>query len=393
MSRRATWAQRAYGYTRYLVETIGPRGSATRAEREAADYVRTCLEGLSLPTTVQPFRSPTSAWRPFGTISLVAVVGTALAPWFLPGTAAAGALLLALALWLQVREANLRDTPLRSILPQSDSQNVLSRVPPRDELRQRVVLVGHLDSHRTPYFHQTRARQAFLGRVGKLGVVGLPVNIALYLLLAFTGWIWLYWISLPFTLVHVLFLLATLQADLTPYSPGANDNAAAVATVLTLAETLAERPLRHTEVWLLFSGCEEVGCYGMRAFLEEYAAELGDARFIDFEMVGHGLPGIVTEEGLFTKIQYDRELIRLATEAAEAAWQMPRYKKAAAYGESVVSQGRGYASVTLNTLLAETGETAVWHRPDDDMHIIQQETLGHVVAWAREMLDRLDARA
>lgn len=388
----ATWAQRAWRHTAFLVEQIGPRGSATAAEQQAAAYVQEQLQALNVAVTVQPFRSPTSAWRPFAVVSLLAAAAALLAPWFLPWSAIVAALLLALVIWLDVREANLQDTVLRYLLPRDASQNVIGRVPPREATRQRVVLVGHLDTHRTPYFHQTRARQAFLGRLTTVAFLGLVLNIVLYLLLALTGWVWLYWMSLPFAAVHFTFFVITLLADFTPYSPGANDNAVAVGTVLALAAELAQRPLRHTEVWLLFSGCEEVGCYGMRAFLDVYGEELGDARFVDFEMVGHGVPGIVTEEGLLNKIHYDRELIDLAGETAEAVWQAPHFKSASAYGESVVSQGRGFPSVTLNTVLPELGETAAWHRPDDDVRVVQRDTLGHVVAWGWALLQRLDER-
>ena len=66
-----------------------------------------------------------------------------------------------------------------------------------------------------------------------------------------------------------------LHADFTPFSPGANDNASGVAVALALAKELSKKPLSHTEVHLAITGCEEVGAYGMAAFLEQHAAQLG----------------------------------------------------------------------------------------------------------------------
>ncbi|HEX6385189.1 MAG TPA: M20/M25/M40 family metallo-hydrolase, partial [Anaerolineae bacterium] len=227
-------------------------------------------------------------------------------------------------------------------------------------------------------------------RLLMFAALGLVINAVIFLLVAFTGWVWLYLAAVPFSLLHLVGLIITLQVDRTPYSPGASDNASAVATVLTLAEHLVRQPLRHTELWFLFSGCEEVGCYGMRAFIEANRDELGDALFIDYEMVAQGEPGILTHEGLLTRVAYDPELIQLAADAAAAAWRPAHFKIGEAYGESVISHNAGYRSITVNAMLPETGEPVAWHRPDDDMRVVDQATLGHVVAWGLEILRRID---
>lgn len=387
---RYQWAHRSLTHLRYLVETIGPRGSATPAEREAARYVEAELVRLGIPVTVQRFRSPTSAWRPFGYVFALALIAAVLAPLANPLTGVLAAALCLVALWWLLRELNLYETPLRYLLPHGDSQNVIGRLPPSSAARHKVVLVGHLDSHRTPYFHQTQRRNALLVRLLTFAGVGLALNAVIFLLVAFTGQNWLYLAAVPFTLLHLVGIAITLQADETPYSPGASDNASAVATVLTLAEHLASRPLPNTELWFLFSGCEEVGCYGMRAFIDANRAALDGAIFIDYEMVAQGEPGILTHEGLLTRVAYDPDLIQLAADAAAAVWRPAHLKIGAAYGESIISHNAGYRSITVNAMLPETGEPVAWHRPDDDMRVIDQATLGHVVAWGLEILRRID---
>jgi len=388
---KVQWARFSLAHVRHLVETIGPRGSATPAEREAARYVEAELVRLGVPVTVQRFPSPTSAWRPFGYIFALALIAAVLAPLANPYTGALAAALSSLALWWLLRELNLYPTPLRYLLPHGHSQNVIGRLPPSSLARHKVVLVGHLDSHRTPYFHQTQRRNATLVRLLTFAGVGLALNAVIFLLVAFTGQSWLYLVALPFSLLHLVGIAITIQADQTPYSPGASDNASAVATVLTLAGHLARQPLRNTELWFLFSGCEEVGCYGMRAFIDANRSALDGAIFIDFEMVAQGEPGILTHEGLLTRVAYDPELIQLAAAAAASVWRPAHLKIGAAYGESVISHGAGYRSITVNAMLPETGEPVAWHRPDDDMRVIDEATLGHVVAWGLEILSRIDA--
>jgi hypothetical protein len=64
---------------------------------------------------------------------------------------------------------------------------------------------------------------------------------------------------------EVLDLQAELAADTTPYSPGTDDKASGVGSILGLAERLASEPPRHTEVWIVTDGYEELrGTLGIR---------------------------------------------------------------------------------------------------------------------------------
>ena len=377
----------------YLVDGIGARGSGTSEEAQAAEYVRSVLDGLNIAYEEQPFRSAASAWRPFAVMLGLAVFATLLAPLFSPASSLLAAFLLALSLWLTIRESLLQDTFLRRLLPQVDSRNVIGRLPPEGDAQQQIVLVAHLDTHRTPYFHRSRKRQHWFGFIIITAEAGTIINILLYLALAGSGQMWLWYASLPFALLHLLMALVCAAVERTPFSPGANDNAAAVGTALQVARELREQPLAHTDLWILFSGCEEVGAYGMREFLIEYSPALHGAQFIDLEMVGQGIPGVVIKEGMFRRINYDPWLIEEACAAAESVWQPAFRKEAHAYGESVVTQRAGYPSVTLNTVLAETGKTAVWHRMDDDLDAISPQTIENVVSWVLALLRGLDETA
>ncbi len=75
-----TQASRALEHVRYLAETIGPRGSASPQEREAAEYVRGVLLGLGLSPRVQPFTSAVSAWRPYALAVALVLLAVAIYP-------------------------------------------------------------------------------------------------------------------------------------------------------------------------------------------------------------------------------------------------------------------------------------------------------------------------
>jgi aminopeptidase YwaD len=81
-------------------------------------------------------------------------------------------------------------------------------------------------------------------------------------------------------------LVLVAHHDAVPGSPGANDNAASVAILLTLLERWSAAPPR-VRVRLLFSACEELGYLGARAYVRD-AALNGIAGVLSLELCGVG---------------------------------------------------------------------------------------------------------
>ena len=84
---------------------------------------------------------------------------------------------------------------------------------------------------------------------------------------------------------RVLLLIA--HHDAVPGSPGANDNAASVAILLTLLERLASRAPTRLRVRLLFPACEELGYVGARAYARTLDAR-GIVGALSLELPGVG---------------------------------------------------------------------------------------------------------
>ena len=84
---------------------------------------------------------------------------------------------------------------------------------------------------------------------------------------------------------RVLVLIA--HHDAVPGSPGANDNAASVAILLTLLERLASAPPSGARVRLLFPACEELGYLGARAYVRETPPS-GVVGVLSLELCGIG---------------------------------------------------------------------------------------------------------
>lgn len=82
-------------------------------------------------------------------------------------------------------------------------------------------------------------------------------------------------------------LVLIAHHDAVPGSPGANDNAAAVAVLLTLLERLPRLVPPRVRVRLLFTAAEELGYLGARAYVRDVA--LGDiAGVLSLELCGIG---------------------------------------------------------------------------------------------------------
>jgi hypothetical protein len=87
--------------------------------------------------------------------------------------------------------------------------------------------------------------------------------------------------------------------DTVPVSPGANDDGAAVATLLETARSLLEGPVLQNDVIILFTDAEEPGQfrYGARYFVNNSELSNDVRLLINFEAIGRTGPSIMFETG------------------------------------------------------------------------------------------------
>jgi hypothetical protein len=388
-------AAQAVAYIYYLTEVIGPRGSTRPEERQAAEYAQGVLRHLGIEDVrVEGFESAASSWRPYVVCAFLALLAVAIYPWVGQVSALAAALLSALAFYWAYRELNFDGNVLRRLLPKGKSQNVVGVIPPNGETQEKVVLIGHLDSHRTPLLFRTTLMVYVFMAVVALGFLSLGVNALLYLVGAVTGWPLLYTLSWGPAGLALIVLLLCLQADLTPYTKGANDNASAVGVNLSLAERLVREPLQRTEVWVLCSGCEEVGCYGMLAFLKAHKDELRQAYFIDLEGVGVGRLYYASREGMTRAYRSHPELVAMAEKVAARRPGLIAGPKVlpAGYTETGVVVKEGLKGITL-VALSPQGFLPYWHQPGDTVDKMEEETLAKAHEFVWEMMQEIDGPA
>ena len=382
-------------HVRYLAETIGPRGSTTPQEEEAAQYAARVLREAGHAPVSEAFRSARSAWYPsalFGGLVLSAVITF----WVggRPGAIVALALAV-LAIASILLELAFRPNPLRWLLPTGPSQNVWARIPPRHEPREQVVLLGHLDSHRTPLVFSSDRWQRVFRILVPVGLVSALLLVVLLAVGIFTPSLVWRLLSLPPALAVLGLLAITLQADGTPYTAGANDNATGAAVVLELAERLAREPLAHTAVWAVLTGCEEVGCYGADAFARAHKDELGRAIWIPVDSVGGagGRPSYVTSETFLLTARSDPGLIAAAERVARTHPELDvgaDTYDVGAYTEGSIGAKHGFRVLTL--LALHDGAPGEWHRPTDTVENVDPDVVARSEAFTWALLHEIDGQ-
>jgi hypothetical protein len=381
-------------HIRHLAETIGPRGSTTATEREGAEYAARSLEGAGLDPTIEPFTSATSAWYPslaFATLMLV----SCLLFWSTGRWGAVGALAVStVALVSILLELAFRPNPLRWLLPKGGSQNVVARIPAAGDTERRVVLIGHLDSHRTPLAFSSDGWLKLFDLLVPIGLGASVVLILVFLASSVFGATFLKPLSVPFALAMLGLLLITAQADRTPYAAGANDNASGAAVVLSLAERLAARPLQRTEVWALLSGCEEVGCYGADAFARSRRAELADAVWLTLDTVGSRGADLcfLERERFLLTTHSDPTLLEMAASVASRRSDLgvrAHHEFTGAYTEGAIGGRYGLRVLTL-IALNRSGRPTEWHRPTDLVDHVDPGLVETCEAFTWELVQDLD---
>lgn len=371
-----------------LAQEIGPRGTGTVGEEEAAYYVRDRLQHLGLAIEECSFRAVAEMnWFPI-TAALISLCGIALYPlseWIL-FPAALLASLAAPLLWWAITRA---DSPFWFFLPRVTSRNVVVRIAPTGKTAQIVVVISHLDSNRCRFVW--RAGKARMIKVGSIATLIIYSAIGLLLLLgAASGWGWPYFASLPGA-IYALATLIVLFAELRcPYSPGANDNAASVAVNLGLAAQFARESLETTEVWFAFTGAEEVDHRGLKVLLKEHH-ELRDALFIGLEGVGGGDLCYLTQEGILRSYNPDPELLRFAGEAAKRRSDLNVKPRVMPVVDEVQTLRRlGYRAICLAGRDSQTDSLPYWHTCEDTVEHVSAASLERTAKFVWEMIHGID---
>jgi Peptidase family M28 len=382
-----TWLR----HIRALSEDIGPRGSTTEGERLGAEYCRQALATLGYEVQVEGFSSARSIFEPHLLAASVMLIAYAVYPLAGRLTAGIAAALSLLALGSDLLELSFRENPLRWLVSKGSSQNVVATVSPTGEQRQDLVLIGHIDTQRTPLIFSSKGWLDSYKAFTTIAFLAFALQTLLYILGALTEWRWVWPVTLVSAVCSLLLILLCLQADSTPFCAGANDNATGAGLVLTLAEQLQTQPLEHTRVWLACTGCEEVQHYGAIDFFRRHRAELHKPVTIAFEMLGCTGPAWLVKEGIVVPFYADRGLVALAERLSgeHPEWQAHATQINGGNTEMADALRIGIPAITLTGMTPE-GDAPYWHMLSDTYDKMDEDVLQRAYHFTWAYIQALD---
>ncbi len=383
-------------HVHHLSVDIGPRGSTTPEEKRAAAYAEDIYKGLDLTPITEIFAGAKSAWSPF-TISTFLVLVAEIV--FLFGGlygAVIAPLVTAFVLASLILELSFKSNPLRWILPKGLSQNVSVAVEPASEIKQTIVIVGHIDTHRTPISHRSLRWFSIFNRLTTLTFVSAILLLLIFGVQIFIAFEILRLITIILCIPVLAIFLMAISADFTPYSFGANDNASGAALTMALAEKLAKEPLQKCRVWVVNTGCEEVGAYGAAAWLDSHLDEIGEAVYLTIDNIGGAGAGpcYLTKETLVFPFTYDSELIALADRLAEENPELRAYSKEqkAAYTDGAIGIKAGLRCLTFVGYTPD-GIIPNWHQPTDVFENVDFDAIKRTMDFVWLLMQAIDREA
>ena len=386
-------SETALKHIEHLSITIGPRGTATADERAAHDYVEKALADVGYEPQREAVQVYASVYQPFILAMALMLLAVFLFYNFGGAGALAAAVLGIIVAGSALLELLLEDNPLRWFLPVAPSQNVLAVTRPEGEARRKLVLVAHVDTHRTPLIWVSPGTFAAYRVLSALGVIGLPAGVVVFVVGMFATSDWPRQVALGLAALYGLLLLVVLQAEFTEHTRGANDNASGVGVLLALAERLKRAPLPNSEVWLLADTAEETGAFGMRDFVRRHKAELEGAVILNVDSVaGEGVgPCFLRSETFLVAQRYPADLLALAEQVAADRPDLGAYSHArqGAYTDGGVALKAGFKALSW-VGYTKDGWIPQWHSPDDEFELIDKGALDRTEEFVWEVMRRLD---
>ncbi|MFX1265531.1 MAG: M28 family peptidase, partial [Promethearchaeota archaeon] len=301
-----------------ICQEVGPRLGTSTAEAEAGLRIREEYKQYCASTFLEEFSCHPAAFldvvRVSVTFYVIGVLFYLVWPLFTAFFSALALVLFALEM-MSLREV------VDPLFPKRTGANVYGKIPPKDSPKQLVLISGHHDSAYEFPIHERLKRRFpyFIFLAIGMGVATIVLGFLRFLILFLLPGlqIWFDWLFvIP---IISAFPMLTFAARLRSNSVvlGANDNLSGVAVTLGVGELLKQKPLQHTEVWLVSFACEE-NMRGSKRFAELHREELQDAYLLNFDSVGAGALYVLTAEPMYlTKLT--SELCELVVEASNEA--------------------------------------------------------------------------
>jgi hypothetical protein len=384
----ASWLE----HVRALSVDIGPRPPTREGERQGAEYACEQFKKIGLAPVRETFKSARSIFLPHLIGCGLMLAAFAIYPFGGKVTAIVAALLSILVLVSEILELGFQDNFYRRILPKGESQNVHAVIQPYGEHQQDLVLVGHLDTQRTPFIFRSPKHVYVYDKLTTVFFITFIAQAVLYTLSIFMPWSWVWYATIPTALSALLLGAICMEADSTPFTAGANDNATAAGMVLTLAAHYAQHPLQNTRVLAVCTGCEEVQHYGMIDYYRRHRSELKNPKAVVFEMLGCAGPAWLEKEGIIVPFKADANLLKGMEKLASEHPEWAAYPARISGGNTEMADAIRFKIPAISLIgLTKEGYAPYWHQKSDTFDKMDPCIMERTWAMTTALVEQIDA--
>lgn len=370
----------------YLAGVLPHRGSNTKSERSAAEYLADRFKRFSLDVEMDNFHSIDGEFLLFASYYAEFTVVSIVAFWW-PFAAFGYGLVVFLLYLAEFTGYRL----LGRLLPQYESQNVICRfIAPKP--RRLFIVAAHYDSPKASSLQDARIRpwlrpmHLFLVLCMVLVVVSCAVEgFGILDALEFPYEVAIRWTAVGCLLGAAAFLVVSeLSSD---YGCGAWNNASGTCVLLELARRFRQDGLNGADLWLVATGSKEAGLNGMRHFMRTHRLDKANTFFLNLDAVGAPNLHYVTGEGLLSTFRSSKTMMRAIEPAAKQLNVTPlRYRGLPS--DALIPLARGFHVLSLTSSYDQPPEDRLLS--DDTPLDVRDDALIQASDLAEDILRRLD---
>ncbi|NBR07430.1 MAG: M28 family peptidase, partial [Planctomycetes bacterium] len=271
-----TLAESVIDQAREIIETYGARPPGSLGERKAMHHIAEGLKPFAdEPVRLEEFKVAPKAFFRMQMVGGVFGLLAVIIYWVSPAFALGVSFLPIVVQYFQLLRYRLFLDPFFS---KTTSVNLSATLKPQGKIKNRIILNAHPDAA-----YEWRYNYLF-NKGFSLMVAFMLMGMFLAPLICGLGW-WFEHIGKQELqrycgLGLLLFLPGSLLAlffnNMSAVVPGANDNLSGVFIHTAIFKLLSqEKKLAHTEVMVVFTGCEEAGLRGAKVWAKMHKKEFG----------------------------------------------------------------------------------------------------------------------
>lgn len=379
------------GFIEDVCEEIGPRLGTSDKEKEAGRKIKGILENYTNDVVLEEFSCHPKAFLDFIKIAFVAgVAATALFFWF----PLISMILQLYAVSTFIFEQMLLKEYVDFFFPKKTGENVIGKIPAKNEAKQIVIVSGHHDSaYEFPLFEKFKEKFDILA----YGTAGFMVLSAIGSLIKFLLDVFQISTLLTDLIFFSILLIALILGGYIAFNLhskniilGANDNLSGVAIILALAEHFSQNELNNIELWCISFSCEEC-MRGSKRFVEKHKNELKDSITLNYDMVGRGNCSIIAKEPAFTATHSQEVVQAFHDSSINANAELPIIELGFGGTDAAFFSKAGLKAISLAGVTKDLYPDT-WHELSDTPEFIEEDKLQKTLKTSIQYLTDLDKK-